>query len=247
MYLGLKKQKKIRHNVRFEGMITPLSRGSSFADGFDDLEGDGQSEWDQSIYTEIDDFLVSDSESAVTKISDSSVWTTSKLISVNNQVNNGQNGQIEPLHMDYIIMKLMNDSLPKLEAKVKQLESIYRDVDSIKEKSNLSNSTQSSIQGSTQNTISSGGATTSKPPPIKMSKRAKSEPIIGEYFHLRIFIRTYINLVRKDSVSGNIFPGLRKSSTVMSSPKFPRPSLEKKPPEGKTAWEDLDNKFNKRK
>jgi hypothetical protein len=28
MYLGLKKQKKIRHNVRFEGMITPLSRGS---------------------------------------------------------------------------------------------------------------------------------------------------------------------------------------------------------------------------
>ena len=53
-------------------------------------------------------------------------------------------------------------------------------------------------------------------------------------------------LVRKDSLSGNIFPGLRKSSTVMSSPKLPRPSLEKKPPEGKTAWEDLDNKFNKR-
>ena len=180
MYLGLKKQKKIRHNVRFEGMITPLSRGSSFADGFDDLEGDGHSEWDQSIYTEIDDFLISDSESAVTKISDSSVWTTSKLISVNNQVNNGQNGQIEPLHMDYIIMKLMNDSLPKLEAKVKQLESIYRDVDSIKEKSNLSNSTQGSIQGSTSNTLASGGASSAKPPPIKMSKRAKSEPIIGE-------------------------------------------------------------------
>ena len=56
----------------------------------------------------------------------------------------------------------------------------------------------------------------------------------------------YLNLVRKDSLSGNIFPGLRKSSTVMSSPKLPRPSLEKKPPEGKTAWEDLDNKFNKR-
>ena len=54
-------------------------------------------------------------------------------------------------------------------------------------------------------------------------------------------------LVRKDSLSGNIFPGLRKSSTVMSSPKLPRPSLEKKPTEGKTAWEDLDNKFNKRK
>ena len=57
----------------------------------------------------------------------------------------------------------------------------------------------------------------------------------------------YLILVRKDSLSGNIFPGLRKSSTVMSSPKLPRPSLEKKPPEGKTAWEDLDNKFNKRK
>lgn len=230
MYLGLKKQKKIRHNVRFEGMITPLSRGSSFADGFDDLETDGHSEWNHSIYTEIDDFLVSDSESAVTKISDSSVWTTSKLISVNNQVNNGQNGQIEPLHMDYIIMKLINDSLPKLEAKVKQLESIYRDVDSIKEKSNLSNSTQGLIQGSASNAQVSGGASSTKPLPIKMSKRAKSEPII----------------VRKDSLSGNIFPGLRKSSTVMSSPKLSIPSLDKKPPEGKTAWEDLDNKFNKR-
>ena len=76
-------------------------------------------------------------------------------------------------------MKLMNDSLPKLEAKVKQLESIYRDVDSIKEKSNLSNSTQGSIQGSTTTVLASSGANTSKPPPIKMSKRAKSEPIIG--------------------------------------------------------------------
>ena len=182
-------------------MITPLSRGSSFADGFDDLEGDGHSEWDQSIYTEIDDFLISDSESAVTKISDSSVWTTSKLISVNNQVNNGQNGQIEPLHMDYIIMKLMNDSLPKLEAKVKQLESIYRDVDSIKEKSNLSNSTQGSIQGSTSNTLATG----TRPPPIKMSKRAKSEPIIGERLSLRVEFYK-IELDRNFDFSSKRFP-----------------------------------------
>ena len=73
MYLGLKKQKKIRHHVRFEGMITPLSRGSSFVE-FDDLDFDQRSE-----YTEIEDCFITDSESALTKISDSSVWTSSKL------------------------------------------------------------------------------------------------------------------------------------------------------------------------
>ena len=73
MYLGLKKQKKIRHHVRFEGMITPLSRGSSFVE-FDDLDFDQKSE-----YTEIEDCFITDSESALTKISDSSVWTSSKL------------------------------------------------------------------------------------------------------------------------------------------------------------------------
>ena len=72
MYLGLKKQKKIRHHVRFEGMITPLSRGSSFVE-FDDLDFDQRSE-----YTEIEDCFITDSESALTKISDSSVWTSSK-------------------------------------------------------------------------------------------------------------------------------------------------------------------------
>ena len=54
MWLGLQKQKKIRHHVsenlknekhpsfqvRFEGMITPLSRGSSFCEDFDPVMPD---------------------------------------------------------------------------------------------------------------------------------------------------------------------------------------------------------------
>ena len=83
-------------------MITPLSRGSSLAefddfniDEFGGLQDDGLSD-----YTEIDDFFISETDSSLTKISDSSVWTTSKLISENNSIHHGP---IEPLHMDYII------------------------------------------------------------------------------------------------------------------------------------------------
>ena len=58
MWLGLQKQKKIRHHVRFstisegrflifikvrfEGMITPLSRGSSFCEDFDPVLPDNE-------------------------------------------------------------------------------------------------------------------------------------------------------------------------------------------------------------
>ena len=51
--------------------------------------------------------------SAVTKISEASEWTTSKIIEENQSAHNGP---IEPLHMDYIIRKLVDDSLPKLDA-----------------------------------------------------------------------------------------------------------------------------------
>ena len=57
MWLGLKKQKKIRHVVRFEGMITPLSRGSSFSEDFDSFEEEKISDWQ----TELDDPFFSDS------------------------------------------------------------------------------------------------------------------------------------------------------------------------------------------
>ena len=51
--------------------------------------------------------------SAVTKISEASEWTTSKIIEENQSAHHGP---IEPLHMDYIIRKLVDDSLPKLDA-----------------------------------------------------------------------------------------------------------------------------------
>ena len=161
MYLGMKKQKKIRHHVRFEGMITPLSRGSSFVSGFDDLDIDDQ----QSNYTEIDDYLVTDSESALTKISDSSVWTTSKLIDENSSLNQ-KCGPIEPLHMDYIIMKLMSDSLPKLEKQIYQLNQLMNDIELIKEKERSDTSFKS--------------VKIKSKPKVPISIRAKSEPIIGK-------------------------------------------------------------------
>ena len=105
--MGFKKQKKIRHVVRFEGMITPLSRGSSFSEDFDSFEEEKLSDWQ----TELDDPFFSDSASAITKISEASEWTTSKIIEENQSAHEGP---IEPLHMDYIIRKLLDDSLPKL-------------------------------------------------------------------------------------------------------------------------------------
>lgn len=90
-------------------MITPLSRGSSFSEDFDDLADDAVSEWPSEIF----DPFFSDSQSAVTEISDSSEWTTSKIIEENQSVHEGS---IEPLHMDYIIRKLLDDSLPTLDA-----------------------------------------------------------------------------------------------------------------------------------
>jgi len=89
-------------------MVTPLSRGSSFSEDFDDLGDDVVSEWP----SEFDDPFFSDSASAVTKISHSSEWTTSKIIEENQSLHEGP---IEPLHMDYIIRKLLDDSLPKLD------------------------------------------------------------------------------------------------------------------------------------
>ena len=163
MYLGLKKQKKIRHHVRFEGMITPLSRGSSFASGFDEL--DDHFDDQKSEYTEIDDYLI-DSESAMTKISDSSVWTTSKLIDENSSLNQ-KCGPIEPLHMDYIIMKLMSDSLPKLEKQINQLDQLMTDIEMIKEKERSDTSFKSVKIHKSK-------------PKIPISTRAKSEPIIGQ-------------------------------------------------------------------
>ena len=91
-------------------MVTPLSRGSSFSEVFDPIDDDVRTLW---CPTELDDPMFSDSQSALTKISDSSDWTTSKIIEENQSVH--EDRKIEPLHMDYIIRKLLDDSLPKLD------------------------------------------------------------------------------------------------------------------------------------
>ena len=64
----------------------------------------------------MDDPFFSDSVSAMTKISDASEWTTSRII----EENHSSTGPIEPLHMDYILSKLLNDSIPRLEQQLDQ-------------------------------------------------------------------------------------------------------------------------------
>ena len=60
-------------------MVTPLSRGSSFSEDLNESEDDNLSNWP----SEFEDPFFSDSQSALTKISDSSDWTTSKIIEEN--------------------------------------------------------------------------------------------------------------------------------------------------------------------
>merc|ERR1712127_738527 len=43
-------------------------------------------------------------------------WTTSRIIEENHSLA----GPIEPLHMDYILSKLLNDSIPRLEQQLDQ-------------------------------------------------------------------------------------------------------------------------------
>ena len=68
--------------------------------------------------------------------------------------------------MDYIIMKLMSDSLPKLEKQLNQLNQLISDIELIKEKEKSDTSFKS--------------VKTRSKPRIPISIRAKSEPIIGK-------------------------------------------------------------------
>lgn len=160
-------------------MITPLSRGSSFSEDFDDLADDAVSEWPSEIF----DPFFSDSQSAVTEISDSSEWTTSKIIEENQSVHEGS---IEPLHMDYIIRKLLDDSLPTLDALLDNFISQTANLDQLDEKLDqklLSEKESSNISCNSEKI-------TSVTKSVSLSNRTRSDPAI------RI---------------GNVRPGLRRS------------------------------------
>ncbi|CAG5094843.1 Oidioi.mRNA.OKI2018_I69.XSR.g13909.t1.cds [Oikopleura dioica] len=204
MWLGLQKQKKIRHHVRFEGMITPLSRGSSFCEDFDPVLPENEEMRASPELDEMDDPFFSDSVSAMTKISDASEWTTSRII----EENHSSTGPIEPLHMDYILSKLLNDSIPRLEQQLDQFIDETASLEKLDEILYQLNDKEGSL--SSFLTTNSDKPQPTKPEHDQLPSRTKSDP----------------NMKITKRHSKNVFPGMRqtKARAVWGDESNRRPS-----------------------